>query len=88
MRSVVRSLGISTIFVHRYASILSAYGLFLAEVPEACVALPDACVALPDACATRRMCCARLAPLFYTKALAKALAKPLAKPLAKWFSTS
>jgi len=46
----VRSLGISTIFVHRYASILSAYGLFLAEVPEACVALPDACVALPDAC--------------------------------------
>ena len=30
----MRSLGISTIFVHRYASILSAYGLFLAEVAE------------------------------------------------------
>ena len=32
--AVARSLGISTIFVHRYASILSAYGLFLAEVAE------------------------------------------------------
>lgn len=32
--AIARSLGISTIFVHRYASILSAYGLFLAEVAE------------------------------------------------------
>ena len=30
--AVARKLGISTIMVHRYASILSAYGLFLAEV--------------------------------------------------------
>jgi len=32
--AVARSLGISTIFVHRYASILSAYGLFLADVAD------------------------------------------------------
>lgn len=32
--AIARSLGISTVFVHKYAGILSAYGMALADVVE------------------------------------------------------
>ena len=40
--AVARALGIRTILVHRYASVLSAYGLFLADVAEEAQVRPRA----------------------------------------------